>query len=74
MISRIYIDNYKCFTNFEYHPGNLQLLLGGNGTGKTAVFEVLELLGSFLVEGLTTQLAFRPIWRRPGINERRTEV
>ena len=44
MITRIYIDNYKCFVNFEYQPGHLQLLMGSNGTGKSAVFDVLETL------------------------------
>ena len=44
MISRIYIDNYRCFVNFEWRPGMQSLLLGDNGNGKTSVFVVLELL------------------------------
>ncbi len=51
MLKRIYIDNYKCLTNFEYHPGKLQLLLGRNGSGKSTVFEVLGLLRRLLVDG-----------------------
>jgi predicted ATPase len=58
VISRIYIDNYKCFTNFEYRPGALQLLLGPNGTGKTAVFEVLEALRDFILDGAASMSAF----------------
>ena len=58
MISRIYIDNYKCFTNFEYRPGALQLLLGANGTGKTGVFEVLKALRGFIVDGTTSLRPF----------------
>ena len=60
LISRIYIDNYKCFTNFEYQPGALQLLLGANGTGKTAVFDVLDTLREFIVSGTTSLSAFPP--------------
>jgi predicted ATPase len=44
MIKRLYIDNYKCFVNFEYQPASLQLLFGANGTGKTTFFEVLTRL------------------------------
>jgi predicted ATPase len=51
VINRIYIDNYKCFVNFEYQPGPLQLLMGLNGTGKTAVLDVLEMLRSFIATG-----------------------
>lgn len=41
MITRIYIDNYRCFTNFEFAPQRINLLLGANGSGKSALFEVL---------------------------------
>jgi predicted ATPase len=58
MINRIYIDNYKCFSNFEICPGTLQLFLGENGTGKTAIFDILDLLRQFISKGLTTEEAF----------------
>jgi predicted ATPase len=60
VISRIYIDNYKCFSNFEYRPGAMQLLLGPNGTGKTAVFDILDALRIFIASGTTSLLAFPP--------------
>lgn len=60
VITRIYIDNYKCFSNFEYRPGALQLLLGENGTGKTAVFDILDALRGFLVDGTSSLSAFPP--------------
>ncbi len=44
MISRLYIDNYRCFVNFEWRPGMESLLLGENGNGKSSVFDVVELL------------------------------
>ena len=57
MLKRVYIDNYKCLVNFEYRPGAAQLILGGNGTGKSSVFEVLSLLRS-LLDGATTMHLF----------------
>jgi predicted ATPase len=41
MLERIYIDNFRCFTNFEFVPKRLNLLLGANGSGKSALFEVI---------------------------------
>ncbi|MGP0063841.1 MAG: AAA family ATPase [Isosphaeraceae bacterium] len=58
MISKIYIDNYKCFANFAYQPGPLQLLMGVNGTGKTAIFDVLDVLRKFIVAGKSCTSAF----------------
>ncbi len=58
MLERIYIDNYKCLVNFEYKPGQVQLLLGGNGCGKSTVFEVLGLVRSLIVDGETTSKLF----------------
>src|SRR5262245_39327515 len=60
MISRIYIDNYKCFTNFEYRPDALQLLLGANGTGKSAIFDILDALRQLIIQGTTCLSAFPP--------------
>jgi len=51
MITRIYIDNYKCFSNFEYKPGQNQLLLGRNGSGKSTVFEVIRMLKALVLRG-----------------------
>ncbi len=42
MLRRLYVDNYKCFSNFEFKPGPLSLLLGRNGTGKSSVLDVLS--------------------------------
>ena len=41
MLKRLYIDNYKCLTNFDICFEELTLLLGPNGCGKSAVFEVV---------------------------------
>lgn len=47
MLTRIHIDNYKCFTNFDLRLHNLTLLAGANGCGKSAVFDVMGKLRDF---------------------------
>ena len=41
MLKRVYIDNYKCFVNFELRFEEITLLVGRNGAGKTAVFDAI---------------------------------
>lgn len=41
MITKVYIDNFRCFTNFELELGSFHLLLGENGSGKSTLFDVL---------------------------------
>ena len=41
VLERIYIHNYKCFVNFELKLQDTALLLGTNGSGKTAVLDVV---------------------------------
>ena len=37
MLTRLYVDNFRCFVDFEYRfDGNKQLIMGRNGSGKTA--------------------------------------
>ncbi len=48
MLRRIHVDNYKCLTNFDLRLNELTLLLGANGCGKSAVFEVIYMLREFL--------------------------
>jgi len=59
MIRRLYVDNYKCFVNFEYKPRALELLIGENGAGKSAAFEVIERLRAFLGRGSSTGECFK---------------
>lgn len=42
MIARLYVDNYKCLSNFECRFGHINLMLGANGSGKSTVFDVLR--------------------------------
>jgi hypothetical protein len=51
MLTRIYVDNFRCLVNFECHLGAQQLILGGNGAGKSTLFDVLGLLRDYCVRG-----------------------
>lgn len=48
MLSRLYIDNFRCFVNFEYKPARKQLLLGENGSGKSALLMAVSQLKEFV--------------------------
>ncbi len=66
MISRLYIDNFKCFDNFEHRPARRELMLGGNGCGKTSFLETLLLIRQFVMTGIVFEnfslLAQRTRW------------
>jgi predicted ATPase len=51
MLTRFYVDNFRCFVNFEYHPGRKQLILGGNGSGKSSLVDALLRVKLFLLLG-----------------------
>ena len=51
MLTRVYVDNFRCFVNFEYKPGRRDLILGANGSGKTSLVDVLLLLRNFAADG-----------------------
>lgn len=58
MISRLRIENYKCFSKFECQFGAFQLLVGDNGSGKTSVFDVVESLRDIVTRGQSITDAF----------------
>jgi predicted ATPase len=72
MIERVYIDNYKCFVNFEVHLLAVQLILGANGSGKTTFLDVLETIRDFLTDGNTTANSF-PATTLTAWDKRRTQ-
>lgn len=49
MLKRIYIDNYRCFVNFEFRPAKMSLLLGDNGSGKSTLLSALDDLWNLVV-------------------------
>lgn len=60
MLNRIHIDNYRCFVNFDFKPSTKQLILGTNGSGKSAFLEVLRSLRDFAVVGYKADEIFTP--------------
>lgn len=44
MINALHIENFKCFENQRFELGNLTLLTGLNGTGKSSVIQSMLLL------------------------------
>jgi predicted ATPase len=58
MLKRLYVDNFRCLVNFELRFDRVNLLLGGNGSGKTSVFAVLYRLQQFLAGNYKTRQAF----------------
>ena len=68
MLSRVYIDNYRCFVNFTFKPAREQLVLGANGAGKTAFLDALRAVRDFAVMGEKVQRFFdeetKTRWRR----------
>ncbi len=51
MLKRIFVDNFRALVNFELRPSQLNLFLGGNGSGKTSVFEALASLRDLVILG-----------------------
>lgn len=58
MITRVYIDNFRCFTSFEVRPDRVNLLIGNNGAGKSTFIEVLYRVVGLLVLGEAVERAF----------------
>jgi predicted ATPase len=50
MLKRLYIDNFRCFVNFEYKPERKQLLLGANGSGKSSLLDAIRAVQGFVRE------------------------
>jgi predicted ATPase len=48
MLTRVYIDNFRCFVNFEYRPEQKQLLLGANGSGKSSLLDAIRYAKAFI--------------------------
>ncbi|HVV17354.1 MAG TPA: AAA family ATPase [Polyangia bacterium] len=61
MLKRLYIDNFRCLSNFEIYPGTVSALIGPNGGGKSAVFDALLGIQTFLgPHGSTAAEVFPP--------------
>jgi len=51
MLTRIYVDNFRCLVNFQCDLRAKQLILGSNGAGKSTLFDILTLLRDFCANG-----------------------
>jgi predicted ATPase len=65
MLTRLYIDNFRCFVNFEFKPARRNLILGRNGSGKSSLLEALRLLQRLVVDGEQAAKIF-PLSQRTG--------
>ena len=51
MLTRLRIENFRCFDEVELFPADLTLLIGRNGSGKSTVLDVLASLREIVVLG-----------------------
>jgi ABC-type transport system involved in cytochrome c biogenesis ATPase subunit len=70
MLTRLHIDNFKCFVNFEYKPARRNLILGRNGTGKSSLMDALSLLRRLVVDGEGATKLFPQSQRTRWLNQR----
>jgi predicted ATPase len=56
VLKRLYVDNIRCLTNFEFVPKKVAALVGPNGGGKSSVYRVMGALSGFLQGGLADQV------------------
>lgn len=65
MLKRIYADNFRCLGNFEFRPGQINLLLGENGSGKSSLLDVLQRIRDLVVNGQSVASLFgftKTVW------------
>jgi predicted ATPase len=69
MLTRLYIDNFRCFVNFEYRPARRQLILGGNGSGKSSLMDAFLSIRQFVARGDRTDDIFLATNRTRWLNQ-----
>jgi len=50
MLTKLYVNNYRCLVNFEIEFDHLVLLLGTNGSGKTSIFDILYSIRRLIID------------------------
>jgi predicted ATPase len=50
MLTRIYLEHFKCFRNLKLHLAPLTLLSGTNATGKSTILQALAILHQTIIE------------------------
>ena len=76
VLSRLYVDNFRCLENFELDLDETNVFLGRNGTGKTSVLNVLRNIQGLVVRGSKVDSVFpaRDISLYGQRNEQRFEI
>jgi predicted ATPase len=69
MLTRLYIDNYASFVNFEFRPSRTNLLIGDNGSGKTKILEVMGDIIALNKGGVPVEGCF-PAYKRTAWEQR----
>ena len=69
MLTRLYLDNFRCFVNFEYRPPRKQLIVGANGSGKSTMLVALLTLRNFATSGESVDKVFFPMNRTRWMNQ-----
>jgi predicted ATPase len=73
MITRIYVDNFRCLVNFELKLHDLALLSGLNGSGKSSLLDIVHGLQR-LLSGQAKINAVLPYASRTRWTDRDTQV
>ena len=58
MLTRLYVDNFRCLENLELELDPATILLGRNGTGKTSVLNVLRNIQNLVTRGRKVEEVF----------------
>lgn len=58
MVTRLYIDNFRCLVNFDLKLDETNILLGSNGSGKTSVLDALRRIQDLVARGRRIEEAF----------------
>ena len=58
MVTRLYVDNFRCLINFELRLDETNVLLGPNGSGKTSVLDVLRRIQDLVARGARIEETF----------------
>ena len=60
MITRLYVDNFRCLINFELKLDETNIFLGPNGAGKTSVLDALRRIQAVIARGARVDEEFPP--------------
>lgn len=73
MLKRIYADNFMCLVDFEYRPGSLECLVGRPGSGRSAVWHLLDQVQHLLL-GHPSSFSVAEVFPEYTVNRWRPDV